>query len=135
MAEEEKRLKEEKSGAGKDDENAQAAEKSKQDETPFYKGFHRRDVNNMLKNYAQSMYGDGVRNEELLLIKVKPDITSEVVERAYVGSNVTSFFNPDKEGEEKKLNKLVDKNGLDEEGELKVARKIFTPDEMLKIWN
>ena len=56
----------------------------------------------MLKKYAIKMYKKGVRNEELLLIKVKPDV-DEIVDREYVGG-VTSFFNKDKKGEEKAIN-------------------------------
>jgi len=34
----------------------------------FYRGFHRRDINEMLKEYARKMYQKGVRDEELTII-------------------------------------------------------------------
>lgn len=45
------------------------------------------------------MYLEGVRDEELLLIKVKMEL-EEYVERDYVGT-VTSFFNNEKNFEVK----------------------------------
>ena len=66
----------------------------------FYKGFHRRDINHMLKDYAESMYEKKVRDEELLLFKIKPEIKDDVVEREYISrSNITSYFNPVKQSE------------------------------------
>lgn len=46
------------------------------------------------------MYLAGVRDEELLLMKVKMEL-EEYVERQYIG-NTTSFFNQEKGQEEKK---------------------------------
>ena len=141
-----KKIKDSRKSAKKEKDEENKDKDAKQDPKPentkkasdqqFYKGFHRRDVNNMLKEYAQEMYSLGVRNEELLLIKVKPDITSAPVERQYAGGQVTSFFNPDKQEKEKKIDNLVEQLvHLGEVEELKKAREIFTPDEMLRIWN
>ena len=89
----------------------------------------------MLKLYAQDMYAKGVRNEELLLIKVKPDIAADFIDRQHIG-NTTSFFNQDKEGKEKKIKNLVEQViDLTETEEIQKAREIFDPDEMLRIWN
>ena len=83
----------------------------------------------MLKEYAIKMYKKGVRNEELLLIKVKPDV-DDIVDREFVGG-VTSFFNKDKKGEEKVIHqKIEQKLELTEKQELQRARQIFTPDQM-----
>ena len=71
----------------------------------------------MLKEYAIKMYKKGVRNEELLLIKVKPDV-DEIVDREFVGG-VTSFFNKDKKGEEKAITEKLEKRlELNEKQEL-----------------
>ena len=35
----------------------------------------------MLKAYARKMYKKGVRSEDLLIIKIKPDQDKEIVER------------------------------------------------------
>ena len=89
----------------------------------------------MLKTYAQDMYSKGVRNEELLLIKVKPDIQEEITKRDAPGG-VTSFFNRDKDGDDKKIENLVEKlKHLTETEEIQQARARFTPNDMLEIWN
>ena len=49
------------------------------------------------------MYLEGVRNEDLLLMKVKTDIPSDAVERQYLGGGVTSVFNPDIDEEKKRV--------------------------------
>ena len=60
----------------------------------------------MLKEYAIKMYKKGVRNEELLLIKVKPDV-EDTVDREFVGG-VTSFFNKEKGGEAKAKDEKIE---------------------------
>ena len=52
------------------------------------------------------MYKKGVRNEELLLIKVKPDV-EDTVDREFVGG-VTSFFNKEKGGEAKAKDEKIE---------------------------
>ena len=47
------------------------------------------------------MYLEGVRNEDLLLMKVKTDSPSDAVERQYLGGGATSVFNPDIDEETK----------------------------------
>jgi len=54
----------------------------------------------MLKYFARKMYKKGVRNEELLIIKIKPDQGKDIVERQHIGGT-TSFFNNDVMGNEK----------------------------------
>ena len=81
------------------------------------------------------MFSRGVRSEELLLIKVKPDQAEAVVEREHLGGT-TSFFNADTKKDVKKEEELMNKYlDLTEEEELQQAREVFTSDEMLKIWN
>lgn len=60
-----------------------------------YKGFHRRDVNEMLREYATTMYHNGVRTEELLLIQVRPDQKLEDIVTRENEGGTTSFFNKD----------------------------------------
>lgn len=116
---------------GSDDENQQAQNQKEK----FYRGFHRRDLNDMLKAYARKMYKKGVRSEDLLIIKIKPDQDRDIVERQDIGGT-TSFFNNDKQGVDKyKADTIAQLIALDGEDEMKETRKIFTPDQMLKIWN
>ena len=118
-----------------DPEEDDLEESGKKDDRSFYKGFHRRDVNDLLKEYAKEMFSRGVRSEELLLIKVKPDQAEAVVEREHLGGT-TSFFNADTKKDVKKEEELMNKYlDLTEEEELQQAREVFTSDEMLKIWN
>lgn len=48
----------------------------------------------MLKEHARKMYKKGVRNEELLIIKIKPEADKKIIDRQHIG-DTTSFFNND----------------------------------------
>lgn len=89
----------------------------------------------MLKQYAQQMYARDIRNEELLIIKIKPDLKQEITKREHIGTT-TSFFNQESDAKAKNKRLLVEKVAqLSEDQELQIAREIFTPDEMLQMWN
>lgn len=61
------------------------------------------------------MYYEGVRDEELLLIKVKMEL-EEYVERQYIG-NVSSFFNQEKGA------KIKDEEAKLDEQKVKLSHK------------
>lgn len=54
------------------------------------------------------MYKRGVRNAELLIIKIKPELEKDIIDRQHIGGT-TSFFNNDLVGEEKKKSELIQK--------------------------
>ena len=58
---------------GSDNDDQNIASNKISEKTITYKGFHRRDVNEMLREYATEMYGLGVRTEALLMIQVRPE--------------------------------------------------------------
>ena len=62
-----------------DEENPLQQDNKDKEVVTFYKGFHRRDLNEMLKQYAQLMYQRGLRNQELLIIKINQEHTQEVI--------------------------------------------------------
>ena len=104
-----------------------------EEEDVTYKGFHRRDLNRFLKKYASKMYVEGVRDEQLLLVKVKLDL-EEYVERQYIGQ-ITSFFNKEKkDGEVADQKQDVRNIKKTAQQELQIARDIFTADQMLVMW-
>ena len=113
------------------DDNAQ---KDLEGKFSFYRGFNRKDINEMLKEYAREMYERNVRNEEMLLIKIRPDQNEQIGDLQVAGAQ-KSFFNRDKNEKELQVKKQIEEvNQLDESEELKQVRAVFTPDEMLAIW-
>lgn len=119
-----------------DDENVEMVGATKKDDklNNFYRGFHRRDINEMLKEYARKMYQKGVRDEELTIIQIQPEQDKDIIDRQHIG-DTTSFFNNDLQGETKKKSDLMQKiSRLDRSQEMREVRRIFTPDQMLKVW-
>ena len=113
--EQEKKEKDEKNQEGEQSEENNASDdedlsNNKIDSNKItYKGFHRRDVNEMLREYATTMYHNGVRTEELLLIQVRPDQKIEQIVTRENEGGTTSFFNKDTKQNEKDLKKKTDK--------------------------
>ena len=54
------------------------------------------------------MYARDIRNEELLIIKIKPDLKQEITKREHIGTT-TSFFNQESDAKAKNKRLLVEK--------------------------